>query len=164
MLAHRLDAALMEATLARARLSPRRRANHCFHAPDDRLQRMVNAALRGSYFQPHRHKGPDKLEIFTVLAGRVAVITFDDAGNPDDVALLAAGTGAGPDAVRQVEIPPGAWHTLAVLSEEAVLYEVIDGHFDPKTHKRFAPWAPSEADAGAAGAYLSDLLERCGLA
>src|SRR3954466_9383042 len=89
MFAHRLDAALIESTLARARVSPRRRANHCFHAPADRLQRMVNAALSGSYFQPHRHKDPDKLEIFTILTGRVLAITFDDAGGLDGTALLS---------------------------------------------------------------------------
>lgn len=162
MFAHRLDDDLMEATLARARSSPRRRANHCFHAPADRLQRMVNAALRGSYFQPHRHKDPDKLEIFTILEGRALVITFDDAGKPIETALLASGTGEGANAARQVEIPPGTWHTLAVLSDEAVLYEVIDGHFDPATHKRFAPWAPSEADPEAARAYLDALIRRSG--
>lgn len=163
MFAHRLDAALMESTLARARVSPRRRANHCFHAPGDRLQRMVNAALRGSYFQPHRHKDPDKLEIFTILAGRVLAITFDDAGNVEEAALLSADPGErAQGAATQVEIPPGAWHALAVLSPEAVLYEVIDGHFDPRTHKRFAPWAPAEADTDAARAYLADLLRRCG--
>jgi dTDP-4-dehydrorhamnose 3,5-epimerase-like enzyme len=77
--------------------------------------------------------------------------------------VLSSADGEGRQgAVRQVEIPPGTWHTLAVLSDEAVLYEVIDGHFDPKTHKRFAPWAPSEADPEAAGVYLADLLLRCG--
>jgi len=165
MFAHRLDAALMESTLARARVSPRRRANHCFHAPEERLQRMVNAALAGSYFQPHRHQDPDKLEIFTILAGRVLAITFDDAGMVDEAALLSADPEERtPGAVRQVEIPPGTWHTLAVLSPEAVLYEVIDGHFDAKTHKRFAPWAPAEADSEAAQAYLAGLLRRCGKA
>lgn len=163
MFAHRIDPDLMEATLARARVSPRLRANHCFHAPEDRLQRMVNAALRGSYFAPHRHKDPDKLEIFTILKGKVMVITFDDAGAVSDRAVLSAEAGPeGQAAVKQVEIPPGTWHTLAVLSPEAVLYEVIDGHFDPKTHKRFAPWAPSEADPAAARAYLEDLIRRCG--
>lgn len=162
MFAHRLDEKLMEATLARARQSPRRRANHCFHAPGDRLQRMVNAALRGSYFQPHRHKDPDKLEIFTVLKGTVAVITFDDTGKALDAALLSADPGDAGNAVRQVEIPAGTWHTLAVLSDEAVLYEVIDGHFDPSTHKRFAPWAPAEADTREAQAYLDGLIGRFG--
>ena len=161
MFAHRLDQALVDEVLARARVSPRRRANHCFHNPPDRLQRMVNAALRGSYFAPHRHKDPDKLEIFTILSGRVMVITFDDAGNILDTALLCRDGDSGEETGSwQVEIPPATWHTLAVLSQEAVLYEVIDGHFDAKTHKRFAPWAPSEADPIAAQAYLEDLLKR----
>ena len=163
MFAHRLDLALMEETLARARLSPRRRANHCFHLPADRLQRMVNAALRGSYFAPHRHKDPPKLEIFTILSGRAMVITFDDAGEILDHAVLDRNA-ADHDttAAWQVEIPPGTWHTVTVLSDEAVLYEVIDGHFDAKTHKEFAPWAPSEGDREAAQAYLGKLLHRAG--
>lgn len=169
-LANRLDPDLAESVLAKARLSPRRRANHCFHAPADRLQRMVNAALRGSYFAPHRHKDPDKLEIFTILSGRVIVITFDDEGGIRDHAVLSregsgkAGTGKEGSETWQVEIPAGTWHTLAVLSEEAVLYEVIDGSYDPGTHKRFAPWAPSEGDPEAAQAYLRDLLGRIGQA
>ena len=161
MFAHKLDGALMEDVLERARVSPRKRANHCFHGPADRLQRMVNAALRGSYFAPHRHKDPDKLEIFTILSGRVLVIAFDDTGAIMDRALLSSEPGdSGP---RQVEIPPGTWHSLAVLSPEAVLYEVIDGYFDAKTHKRFAPWAPPESDPEAARVYLSELLRRAGV-
>ncbi len=159
MPAPRLDRALIEATLARARVSPRRRANHCFHAPDERLQRMVNAALRGSYFQPHRHKDPDKLEIFTILTGRALALLFEDDGRVAETILLSAEPGD-EGAALQAEIPPGAWHSLAILSPEAVLYEVIDGHFDPRTHKRFAPWAPSEADPGAAQAYLEKLIAR----
>ncbi|MDB5105035.1 MAG: hypothetical protein JWP91_2724 [Fibrobacteres bacterium] len=161
MLANKLDRALVDEVLARARLSPRRRANHCFHRPEDRLQRMVNAALRGSYFAPHRHKDPDKLEIFTILSGRVMVITFDDQGAIADHALLSRDPSpADGIGTMQVEIPPGTWHTLLVLSPEAVLYEVIDGHFDAGTHKRFAPWAPSEADPEAAAAYLEELAKR----
>jgi hypothetical protein len=81
----------------------------------------------------------------------------------DETALLSADPEERiPGSVRQVEIPPGAWHTLAILSPEAVLYEVIDGYFDPKTHKRFAPWAPSEANPAAAQEYLGDLLKRYG--
>jgi cupin fold WbuC family metalloprotein len=164
MFAHRLDKTLAEEVLGRARLSPRLRANHCFHHPADRLQRMVNAALAGSYFAPHRHKDPDKLEIFTILTGRVIVITFDEEGEILDRAVLS-GEGAGPAGSEswQVEIPPGTWHTLAVLSREAVLYEVIDGRFDAKTHKRFAPWAPPESDPEAAQAYLAELLSRAGV-
>ncbi|MEO7425444.1 MAG: WbuC family cupin fold metalloprotein [Fibrobacteria bacterium] len=164
MFSHRIDQALVDEVLARARQSPRRRANHCIHQPGDRLQRMVNAGLAGTYFAPHRHKDPDKLEIFTLLTGRVIVITFTDAGDILDRALLGRDPAAPAGSETwQVEIPPGTWHTLAVLSPEAVLYEVIDGHFDAKTHKRFAPWAPSEADGEAAKAYLEGLLRRAGV-
>ncbi|MDQ3002444.1 MAG: WbuC family cupin fold metalloprotein [Fibrobacterota bacterium] len=135
MFAHRLDQALADEVLARARLSPRKRANHCFHDPADRLQRMVNAALDGSYFTPHRHLDPDKLEIFTILSGRVMVITFTDTGAVADRAIRSRDD---PAAVWQVKIPPGTWHTLAVLSKKAVLYEVNDGHFDAKTQRRIA--------------------------
>lgn len=163
-LANRLEQGLVESVLAKARQSPRRRANHCFHGPADRLQRMINAALRGSYFAPHRHKDPDKLEIFTILSGRVIVITFDDGGGIRDHAVLSRdGAAAAGTETWQVEIPAGTWHTLAVLSEEAVLYEVIDGHFDAGTHKRFAPWAPSEGNPEAAQAYLRNLLGEIGL-
>lgn len=155
-----LDQNLMDEVLGRARLSPRKRAHHCFHRPGDRLQRMVNASLRGSYFAPHRHKNPDKLEIFTILTGKVLVIAFTDFGAIIDGRLLSAGAdGDGDGGTRQVEIPPGTWHSLLILSPEAVLYEVIDGHFHPDTHKDFAPWAPSESDSEA-GAYLKDLLRR----
>jgi cupin fold WbuC family metalloprotein len=164
MFAQRIDQALVDEVLTRARQSPRRRANHCFHRPGDRLQRMVNAGLAGTYFAPHRHKDPDKLEIFTLLTGRVIVITFDDAGEILDRALLGRDM-ATPDGAEtwQVEIPPGTWHTLAVLSPEAVLYEVIDGYFDANTHKRFAPWAPAEADGEAVRIYMEELLRRVGV-
>jgi cupin fold WbuC family metalloprotein len=163
MLAHRLDTALIEATLAKARLSPRRRANHCFHAPHERLQRMVNAALEESYFAPHRHLHPGKLEIFTLLRGRAMLFAFDDEGNVEDTVLLSSDPAdAARGAALQAEIPPGAWHSLAILSPEAVLYEVIDGHYDAATHKEFAPWAPAEADGEAARAYLAGLVGRHG--
>ena len=114
-----------------------------------------------NFIAPHRHKDPDKLENLSILSGRVIVITFDDEGGIRDQAVLSReGGGPGEMETWQVEIPAGTWHTLAVLSEEAVLYEVIDGHFDPGTHKRFAPWAPSEGNPEAAQAYLRELLGR----
>ncbi len=158
MLANRIDEALVEAVLAKARVSPRLRANHCFHRPEERLQRMVNCALKGSYFAPHRHDQPGKLEIFTVLRGKVLLVTFSDEGEIEDRMILEAGPGP-----WQGEIPPGTWHTLAVLSADAVLYEVIDGHYDARTHKRFAPWAPPESDPYRAQAYLESLIQRCGV-
>ncbi len=139
----------IQAVLDRARQSPRRRANENLHHPQDSLQRMVNAMLRGTYCQPHQHRDPDKLEIFTALRGEAAVLTFDSSGRIQEGVRLNP---LGP--VRQAEIPAGTWHSVMALSEEAVLYEIIEGHYDPATHKRFAAFAPSEGDANAP-AYLA---------
>lgn len=158
MLTDTVDEALVEGILARARVSPRLRANHCFHRPDERLQRMVNCALKGSYFAPHRHERSGKLEIFTVLRGRVLIAAFDDDGEVTEKTVLEAGRGP-----WQITIPPFAWHTLAVLSADAALYEVIDGHYDAATHKVFATWAPPESDRSRGQAYLESLIHRCGL-
>lgn len=159
MFANVIDHDLVKMVLDKARQSPRLRANHCFHGPDERLQRMVNIALRDSYFAPHRHEAADKLEVFTVLTGKVLIALFDEDGDITDKVVLEAG--AGP---WQAEIPPFTWHTLAVISTEAVMYEVIDGHYDPATHKRFAPWAPPESDWRRGQAYMESLRGRCGVA
>ncbi len=149
-----LDDALMEATLEAARSSPRLRSNHNFHAPGETLQRMLNAMLRGTYCRPHRHADPDKREIFTALRGEAAAVLFDDAGAVMEVARLSAD---GP--VRQAEIPPRHWHTVVCLTSEAVLYELIEGQYDPATHKKFAAFAPAEGSEAAAG-YLENLETR----
>jgi cupin fold WbuC family metalloprotein len=146
-----LDDSRLDAVLAAAQISPRRRSNFNMHGPDDTLQRMVNAMCHGTYCQPHKHENPDKLEIFTVMRGEIAVPTFDDQGHILEVARLSA---QGP--IHQVEIAPRTWHTVVVLSESAVLYEIIEGRYHPATHKRFADFAPGERDAGAEN-YLKEL-------
>ncbi len=150
----RLEQTLIDTVLSRARQSPRLRSNHNFHQPGENLQRMLNVALRDSYFRTHKHENPDKLEVFTALKGRAAVVLFHDDGEVKDVAWLRE---EGP--VFQAEIPPRQWHTIVVLSEAAALYEIIEGAYDPQTHKQFAPFAPAEGSAEAE-IYLRGLRER----
>lgn len=160
MLGHKLDENLVQQLLSKAAISPRLRANHCFHEPHERLQRMVNVAMQDSYFAPHQHKDPGKLEIFTILRGEIMVLTFKDNGEIEEACCLSADKHGKGYAV-QAEIPPGVWHSIVVLSPEAVMYEIIEGFYDPLTHKRFAPWAPSESNFQAASAYLKNLRQRC---
>ncbi|MEK6842301.1 MAG: WbuC family cupin fold metalloprotein [Nanoarchaeota archaeon] len=135
------DREIIEETLREAHDSPRKRAVYCFHKSDETLQRMINAMLRDTYVRPHKHENPDKLETFFILRGDVAVLTFDNNGTIDDKVVLRE---FGDNKVA--EIPPRTWHSLIVLSPEAAVYEIIDGKYDPMTHKNFAPWAPSEDD------------------
>lgn len=147
-----LDDALIARVLERARASERRRTNHNFHpGPGDNPHRFLNAMLQGTYVRPHRHRDPPKSESFLVLEGSVAVFVFDDEGR------VVARHDLGAGGVRGIDLSPGVWHSLVVLSEHAVLFEVKPGPWDPATDKEMAPWAPAEGDP-AAGAFVQSLL------
>lgn len=140
----KIDNDIIEATLDKARASPRKRAMHCFHRPDDRLQRMLNCGIRGTYVPPHMHKS--KLEIFSILKGRVGICIFDDKGTVKEKLVLDQD---GP--LYAGEIAQGVLHCFIILSEEAAMFELIDGHYDADTHKSFPDWAPQEGDPAAEG-------------
>ena len=146
---------IIKETLAKAKGFPRRRAIYCLHQPDDQLRRMVNAAYFDTYIRPHKHENPDKLETFTILDGRVAVVEFDNSGKIiDSVILDHLGSS------NHVEVPPRTWHSLVILSESAAVYEFSDMGYDPKTHKKEAPWAPPENSEKAKQylEYLKDII------
>jgi cupin fold WbuC family metalloprotein len=145
--------------IRQARSSERRRAIYNYHHPAERLQRMLNAGMRDTYVAPHVHDHPRKLELFVILRGSVAVVAFDKDGNVADCVVLSD---KGP--LRIAEIPAGTWHSFVVLTPSAVVYELVDGRYDPRTHKRFAPWAPDESDTRSALAFLKKLRRQVGLA
>ena len=143
---------LLQSVLDQARLSPRLRMNYNFHrALSDNPHRFLNVMLRGTYIAPHRHLDPPKSESFLVLEGQVAFLMFHDDGTIAARHLLGAGAALG------IDIAPGVWHTLAVLTDHAICYEVKPGPYSPATDKSFAPWAPRESDPQAP-AYLASLI------
>lgn len=145
---HLIDADLLNLVVGRARASERRRTNHNFHRDaDDNPHRFLNAMLAGTYVQPHRHRDPPKAESFVVLQGSVAVFLFDDAGSVLARHDLHA-EGQGP---RGIDIQPGIYHSLVVLSEAAVVFEVKPGPYRREDDKEFAPFAPAEGDADCSG-------------
>ncbi len=105
------DDRLLDELVARAKASPRLRANHNVHAGlDEPVQRLFIAIEPGSYVRPHRHPGKEKWEFFLVLRGRLAALLFDAVGKVLRREELAAG---GP--VHGFEIPPGTWHCVVAL-------------------------------------------------
>ena len=148
-----LDRALFLSLIERARQSPRLRTNHNFHRTmEDNPHRFLNVMVRGTYLAPHRHLDPPKSESFLVLEGELGFYTFDDAGQITSTLVL------GRDACG-VDIQPGVWHTVAVLSAHVVCFEVKPGPYLAANDKDFAPWAPREGDRRA-GAYLEMLISR----
>jgi cupin fold WbuC family metalloprotein len=147
-----LDTSLFRDLIDRARRSPRLRTNHNFHAsPEDNPHRFLNVMVKGTYITPHRHVDPPKAESFLVLEGEIAFFTFDDSGNVITTHVL------GRDPVG-IDIRPGVWHTMAVLSAYAICYEVKPGPYTAATDKDFAPWAPREGDPDTAR-YIEMLLK-----
>lgn len=146
-----LDSQLLHSLIDRARQSPRLRTNHNFHSSlEDNPHRFLNVMIRGTYIPPHRHRNPPKSESFLVLDGQLAFFTFEETGQISSTYLL------GRDAVG-IDLEPGVWHTMAVITPHAVCYEVKPGPYSPTEDKEFAPWAPSEDDPGAPQ-YLESLL------
>jgi cupin fold WbuC family metalloprotein len=145
------DSELFNQLIENARQSPRLRTNHNFHVSmDDNPHRFLNVMLRGTYITPHRHRDPPKAESFLVLSGQIAFFTFNDLGQITGVHVL----GRNPIGI---DIQPGVWHTLAVLSEHAICFEVKPGPYSVANDKDFAAWAPREGDSNASE-YLSGLI------
>ena len=81
MSARWLDRALLDAVVAEAQRSPRRRMNRNFHPHDDHpAHRLLNAIEPDSYVRPHRHLDPLKDETILCVKGRLGCILFDDSG------------------------------------------------------------------------------------
>ena len=135
---------LIDELIARAAAQGRRRTNHNVHeSPSDPIQRMFVAAMRDSYFRPHRHAA--KREFAVVVRGRFDVLLFDDTG----CATRKVSVGPGAEAVG-FEIPPDTWHSWIPLADGSVFVEVKQGPYDTRTAADFAVWAPAEgaADVG----------------
>jgi cupin fold WbuC family metalloprotein len=136
---------LIGSVLEQARQSPRRRMNFNFHSsPEDNPQRFLNVMLKGSYFTPHRHREPPKAESFVVLEGELALVQFEEDGAIRSAHRLGPGAGA-----HGIDVEPGVWHSLVVLSDYAVVYEVKPGPYSAAADKEMAPWAPQEGDPAA---------------
>lgn len=143
-----IDQDLFARLIAEARASPRRRVNYNFHlSAEENPHRFLNVLARGTYVAPHRHLHPPKAESFIVLSGRLAVFIFDDQGEVTQTASLGP-TPMDPTAPSGIDLPAGYWHTIAPLTETAVIFEVKPGPYLPTADKEFAPWAPREGEAG----------------
>jgi len=107
--------------------------------------------------RPHMHQTPDKREVFIILRGSAAVVSFDNTGNiTGSVKICREGDN------YVVEMSPGEWHTIVSLEKNTVYYEVKDGPYNPANDKIFAPWAPEENTPEAKG-YLACLKHNLGL-
>lgn len=147
---------LLDQVSKEAEENPRLRMNHNFHeSPDAPVQRMLNALEPGTYLPPHRHKNPDREEMYLVLRGRLVTFFFDDNGNVTERIELCPTEGK-----YGIEIPPCTWHSIVVLEKGTVIYEAKQGPYIPLSKENFAPWAPDVNDTEAVKEYMKRLLKQ----
>jgi cupin fold WbuC family metalloprotein len=138
-----------------AKNSSLQRSYFTFHQSDQELaHRLVKAVEPGSYIRPHKHNKPDKSQTFIVLRGKFVVVLFAEDGRVSEHVVLEAGKSP-----WGVEIPPTEWHMMMALETGTVVYEVVEGPWDPTTHKTYPTWAPDENDEPAAQGFIAKIRQ-----
>lgn len=141
---------LLNIVSGQAKESPRLRMNYNFHeSMDAPVHRMLNALEPGTYLPPHRHKNPDKEEVYLVLRGSLLAILFDGDGNVTEKVNLNPEEG-----MYGIEVPPCVWHCIIVLEPNTVIYEIKQGPYAPLIPENLAPWAPDTTDEEGVKAFM----------
>ena len=119
--------------------SERRRSPKIMHKKGDYINKVFNFILSDSYMHPHLHPGSEKIEKMYLIKGSFALIIFDDKGNVKETVVLSKGE------KEFIAVPAFTWHTYAMLTDKVIIYETMEGIYDPNTWKRLASWAPEES-------------------
>lgn len=130
----------VEEMLTAAESSPRKRSHIIVHeSHDEPVQRIMIGMRRGTYVRPHRHATVGEFGV--VISGHCSLLCFDDDGN------LTSRHEMGPDQKTSAyDLKENEWHSLIVMSDEAVFFECKAGPFNPDNAAEFAEWAPAEGD------------------
>ena len=121
-----------------AEKSERKRSPKILHNQGDYLNKVVNFVLDESYMQPHLHPGDKKIEKMFLVEGSFALVLFDNNGDISDSIILEKG------GRESIDVPAFTWHTYVMLTKKVVIYETMEGVYEPSTWKEMASWAPQE--------------------
>ena len=130
--------------------SSRKRHPLIVHQKGDYFNKVFNFLLKGTYMKPHRHVGLEKIEKMTLIYGSFTLFYFNDNGQIIDQHNLEIGK------KEYIEVPNKIWHTYVMESEKVLIYETMEGVYDPNSWKELASWAPEENDPNS-NDYISSL-------
>lgn len=123
---------IIDNLIAEAKASPRLRKNYNLHAStSDSVQRMFNAMEPGTIVPIHRHKSVN--ETMILLRGKMKVIEYDENYSPISTILDINSGNIG------VHIKSCVWHTVEVLEEGTVVFEVKEGPYQPLSEDDILP-------------------------
>ena len=115
---------------------------------------LLNAMFPGTYIRPHRH-GERSDEYWLVLRGKIAPVYFTNRGNIKNYQIVSESS---EEVSPLIHLPEKEFHSLVVIDHPAVILEITQGPYNPKTYKEFAPWAPLESDVEGSKRYLDNLI------
>ena len=122
-----IDKQLLDTLSAQAKASPRLRlAYDLRNTPEDNSQRMLNALEPGTVMPIHRHRKSS--ESICMVRGKMIMRLYDDNGNVTDEFVMAPLSNP---SVPMIHVEAGQWHSLEVLEEGTVVFEVKDGKYEP---------------------------------
>lgn len=120
-----IDKKLLDKITAEAKESPRLRMNFNLHESlDSKAQRLLNALEPGTVLPVHRHE--NTAETYILLRGKLRVIFCTETGEVTEEFIIDPLQGN-----YGIHIPKNQWHTLEVLEEGTVIFEVKDGPYVP---------------------------------
>lgn len=123
---------IIDNLIAEAKASPRLRKNYNLHAStSDSVQRMFNTMEPGTIVPIHRHKSVN--ETMILLRGKMKVIEYDENYSPTSTILDINSGNIG------VHIKSCVWHTVEVLEEGTVVFEVKEGPYQPLSEDDILP-------------------------
>lgn len=148
-----VDSSAVNEVIASSQNSTRRRAFLPFHDSSETVvQRLLKVIQPASYIRPHKHER-SKVEIYSVIQGKLVLVAFADDGRIAEHVVLEAGKSP-----WFVEVPD-FWHTAVSLESDTVVYEIIEGPWQPANYKEFPAWSPAEEEVEKGQAFIARIRE-----
>ena len=129
--------------------SKRKRFPYIIHKKGDDFNQVFNFISEESYMQPHLHPDIKMIEKMHLISGSFKLILFNDSGKVNEIFNLDKPG-------QKIQVPGNVWHTYIMTSKLSIIFETMNGVYDPKTWKKMSDWAPEE-DSVEATAYFKKL-------
>ncbi len=122
----KITQALLDDLTAKAKASPRLRANYDLrNSENDKSQRMLNAIEPGSPLPIHRHQKTS--ETVVCLRGKLVWEYYDELERICTEAIEVTPNGP----VVAINVPVGQWHTVRAVESGSVILEMKEGPYEP---------------------------------
>jgi len=150
-----IDDDAIEQLKALANQSPNGVARYCLHAsPTDPVQEMVIYMQTRACTLPHRQVG--KRKSYSVLAGSLCVLFFDENKAIDRQIIL---TPAGEPGPTVLSFKSDTFHTTTCLGHDVAYVETIPGPFRPE-ETEWVSWISSKKNQKEVQEYLQMLIDQ----